>query len=904
MAFLVPVVVVAALLAANLAQAQSRDGRLTVTVSDQTGAVIPNATITVTSQDNADRAAAVSPTQTSEQGIAVLQGLTPGRYLVVIEFPGFETTVLRDVRVRAGDNRQNAVMAIQKLEDTVTVGQDPQRAASDPRGPAFGTVLTREQIDALSDDPEELKRQLQDMAGPGAVIKIDSFEGGQLPPKSQIRMIRFSRDTFAAENHAAGGLQIDIVTQPGVGPLRGDVRMRLRDGALTGRSPFVPKKGPERTQEYGFGMGGSLARERTSFNLNVNGLTSFETPNLNAALVTGTRAEALATRRPRDQMFFNANVDHALTKDQTLRMSAYGNGFSNRNLGIGDYNLPERAFETESSSYGFRAQHVGPLGRRFFMNSRVQLSWNDSQTRSSLEAPTVRVIDAFTSGGQQLAGGNRSRFANIASDLDYVRGIHSMRMGVVLDGQWSHSDSTSNYLGTYTFESLEAFEANLPRSYTRRIGDPTVDFSNLQGGLYLQDDIRVRRNLTLSPGIRYELQTHVSDVNNIGPRFGLTWSPGTSGKTSFRLSSGIFYDWLGLGTYEQTLRVDGFRQRELNIAYPSYPDPGGVGEIPAVNRYLLSEGVRMPRQVRFSGGVDRQVTRQTRVGVTWAHMRGTSLQRGENLNAPVDGVRPLPEFGNVIQVVSDARSRQDTVTVFFNASLNRPPPQPPGAPTGGAAAPPPLFPGLPVGRTQPLIDWRRASINGQYIAGWLRNNTDGDFASSPTGTLGSEWGTANGDVRHRMFVQFSAQTMRNLTTSVVMNMVGGTPYTLQTGLDDNGDLIFNDRPPGVARNTERANKQLFLNANVSYTFTFGRANPAAPPGTAIAVTQIGGVNSVQTIAVPQNGRFRVNIFASAQNLTNRANYIGYSGVQTSPFFRQPRDVVNPRRVDIGVNFGF
>jgi hypothetical protein len=153
-------------------------------------------------------------------------------------------------------------------------------------------------------------------------------------------------------------------------------------------------------------------------------------------------------------------------------------------------------------------------------------------------------------------------------------------------------------------------------------------------------------------------------------------------------------------------------------------------------------------------------------------------------------------------------------------------------------------------------------------------------------------------------VQFSAQTMRNLTTSVVMNMVGGTPYTLQTGLDDNGDLIFNDRPLGVARNTERTNKQLFLNANVSYTFTFGRANPAAPPGTAIAVTQIGGVNSVQTIAVPQNGRFRVNIFASAQNLTNRANYIGYSGVQTSPFFRQPRDVVNPRRVDIGVNFGF
>jgi len=901
MAFLVPVVLLLAILAADTARAQSRDGRLTVTVSDQTGAVIPNATVTITAQENADRTAAVSPSQTSEQGIAILQGITPGRYTVVIEFAGFETRTLRDVRVRAGDNRQNAVLAIQKLEDTVTVGQDPERAASDPRGPAFGTVLTREQLDALSDDPDELKRQLQDMAGPGAVIRVDSFEGAQLPPKSQIRMIRFSRDAFAAENHFAGGIQIDIVTQPGIGPLRGNVSMRLRDGSLTGRSPFVQKKGPERSQEYGFGLGGSLARERTSFNLNVNGMTAFDTPNLNAALLTGTRSEALALRRPREQIFMNVNVDHALTKDQTLRVNFNRNRGSNRNLGIGNYDLPERAFLTESTGYSLRAQHVGPLGRRFFINSRMQLTWNESESRSSLEAPTIRVLDAFTSGGQQLDGGSRNRFVNLASDLDYVRGIHSMRMGVVVDGQWSHSDSTSNYLGTYTFESLEAYEANLPRSFTRRIGDPNVDYFNMQGAVYVQDDIRVRRNLTLSPGVRYELQTHVSTYDNFGPRIGVTWSPGTSGKTSLRVSSGIFYDWLGLGTYEQTLRVDGFRQQELNVAYPLYPDPGTIGVIPPVNRYLLSQGVRMPRQLRFSGGIDRQVTRQSRVGLTWAQMRGTSLQRGENLNAPVDGVRPLPEFGNVIQVVSDARSRQDTLTLFYNISLNRPAP---GGAAGGAAPATPLVNGLPVGRTQPVIDWRRLSITGQYTTGWLRNNTDGDFSVSPTGDLAREWGAANNDVRHRVIMQISSQLVRNLTMSLLTNLVSGTPYTLQTGLDDNGDLIFNDRPAGIGRNTERAKEQLFLNANVNYSFTFGRANPAVPPPTAIGITNVGGATQVQTISVPQNGRYRVSMFASAQNLTNRRNYVGYSGVMTSPFFRQPRDVTNPRRVDFGVNFGF
>jgi hypothetical protein len=882
-------------------------GRLTITVADQTDAVIPGAKVIVTRIDGPEPRATRTE-ESNQQGIATIAGLAPGRYSVRVEFAGFENGALPDVRVRAGDNRQRIALAIQKLEDIVTVGQDPDRAASDPRGPAFGTTLTREQIDALSEDPDELKRQLSEIAGPGAVFRVDSFEGAQLPPKSQIRMIRISRDAFAAENHFAGGLQIDILTQPGIGPIRGNVSSRIRDGSMTGRSPFVQKKGPERSQDYSMGLSGSLARNRTSFNVNLGGVTSFITPNLNAALVSGTRSEALNVRRPTDQWNMNANIDHALTKDQTLRVGFNRNSRSSQNLGIGDYDLPERAYETESANYNARIQHVGPLGRRFFINSRASVSWNDSSTRSALEAPTIRVLDSFTSGGQQLSGGTRTRGAFIASDLDYVRGIHSMRMGLQFENNWYHSDSTANYLGTYTFENLAAYEANDPRSYTRRIGDPKIDYFNRQGAIYMQDDIRVRRNLTLSPGVRYETQTHVSDYNNVGPRFGATWSPGTSGKTSFRFSTGLFYDWLSTGTYEQTLRVDGFRQQELNIADPFYPDPGAIGVIPPVNRYLLSDNVRMPRQLRFSGGVERQVSRLSRLGVQWTHLTSTSLQRGQNLNAPVEGVRPLPEFGNVIEVVSDARLRQNSATIFFNTSFNRPPPAPPRREGAAAASPAPLppqaLPGLPGAPNQRFIDWRRMSVTGQYVAAWVRNNTDGDFSVPATGSLDREWGPAPGDVRHRMILQWSAQVVRNLTTSFVANASTGTPYTLQTGEDENNDLIFNDRPAGVARNTERAKGQFAVNGNVNYSFTFGRANPTTPPQTGIAVTSINGVVSAQTISVPQAGRYRVSVYAQVQNLTNRANYVGYSGVMTSQFFLRPRDVANPRRVDIGVNFGF
>src|SRR5207302_5772254 len=140
----------------------------------------------------------------------------------------------------------------------------------------FGSALTRDQVDALSDDPAEMAQQLQDMTG-GGIIRVDSFEGGQLPPKAMIKSIHVTRDAFAAENHSAGGLFIDIITQPGLGPLRGSGRYNLRDGELSGRSPFTPVKGPERTQQYGTSFSGSLIKDKASFNLSLNGSSSFET---------------------------------------------------------------------------------------------------------------------------------------------------------------------------------------------------------------------------------------------------------------------------------------------------------------------------------------------------------------------------------------------------------------------------------------------------------------------------------------------------------------------------------------------------------------------------------------------------------------------------------------------------
>ncbi len=150
-------------------------------------------------------------------------------------------------------------------------------------------------------------------------------------------------------------------------------------------------------------------------------------------------------------------------------------------------------------------------------------------------------------------------------------------------------------------------------------------------------------------------------------------------------------------------------------------------------------------------------------------MRGTSLQRGRNLNAPVDGVRPNPEFGNVIEVISDARSRQDTLTVFFNVSLNRPTP-PPAARLGGAgrrrrAA---ASAATRVADRTHAAAHRLARASRSRVSsstGWLRNNTDGDFSVVADWRPRGRVGHRSGDIRHRGLMQVSAQMVRNLTTS-------------------------------------------------------------------------------------------------------------------------------------------
>jgi hypothetical protein len=853
-------------------------GKLHVTVADPSGAVIPGAKVTIVSQEPANPANAANnvpadPVQTSQQGIAEVDGLAPGRYTIQAEFPGFETVQVRDVRVRAGDNRRSLTLPLKKVAEEVTVGRDNRSISLDPGGAAFSTILTRAQIEALPDDPEQMAQVLQAMAPPGATIRVDGFTGGRLPPKSQIRSIRLPRmDQYAAQNHGGMGgmLFIDIMTQPGNGPWRGSADFTFRDESMNAQNPFTPTKGIEELKQGGFSLSGTIVPNRSSFSFNAQSARQLDSGNLLATLPDST--EARATVQPTQRMNLMARFDQATTKDRMLRASYQRTAADRGNLGVGAYDLTERGYSNSMWDNMIRISENGPLGRQQFLESRLQVRWSDSEDRASVELPTVRVLDAFTRGGAQRSGGRRNLDFEAATDLDIVRGSHSYRVGVLAEGGNYRTDENSNYLGTYTFASLAEFDAGRPLSFTRRTGDPTIQYRNFQFGAYVQDDYRISRSVLVSYGVRYEAQTLLDDQLNFQPRASVAWSPMKSGRTTVRANWGVFNDWLGTSTYEQTLRFDGFRQQEINMLNPSYPNPGEGGTIPPTNRYFLSDGLILPESMSLGVGVDQAFTQAFRVTTTYTYRRGSRVLRGNNLNPLIDGTRPDPQFTNVIEVVGDADARLHQFGLNFSY-VN--------------------------------LAWRNAFLHGSYTISSSESNTTGAFSPPPTGDLSTEWGQLA--PRHRFGGMISLQPIRNLTVSANARAQSGMPYNITTGFDENGDGLFTDRPEGVERNSARTAVQFDMGMRVAYAIPFGTPRSAGGPGGGATVVIGGGGGGMPGGGFGGGGadrRFRVEFYASAQNVTNHYNYTGYSGVMTSEFFLQPTSVMNPRKVELGVRFGF
>ncbi len=186
-------------------------------------------------------------------------------------FEGFAPFQSAAISLAAGQvKRVDVAMAIQTEQQSVTVSDDSPTVSVDASGNASSVVLKGKDLDALSDDPDELSNELQALAGPsagpnGGQVYIDGFTGGQLPPKSAIREIRINQNPFSAEYDKLGYGRIEILTKPGTDKLHGQFFAMGNDNTFNTGNPFASNIPSYDSYQFNGTLNGSLSKWASFF---------------------------------------------------------------------------------------------------------------------------------------------------------------------------------------------------------------------------------------------------------------------------------------------------------------------------------------------------------------------------------------------------------------------------------------------------------------------------------------------------------------------------------------------------------------------------------------------------------------------------------------------------------------
>ena len=405
---------------------------------------------------------------TNERGEARFEGIRPGGYSGRVASVGFNPFTVEQFSIRAAARvtREVTLQVAGFAEDLdVTPTADDQRLMN-----AFTHQLTADQLAALPEDPEELALVLRQLVGGDADIRVDGFSGGRLPPGTQIQDVRIRYDVGAASS--GGGPRVEIRTTPGGDRWRNDAGMSAQDEALNSPDSFSGQRPTGQTRQFSWNLNGPVVRNRTGLSISVDRSKSSDNQLIRAAAPGGIYSSQI--EQPSDRIGLWTRITHQLTPAQAIRVDLGGTISEARNQGIGEFDLPERAFTSKGSGAALNVGHHATLRGRYVNDLRFTAEWNRTEVSSARDERTIRVLDAFTSGGAQQRGGYRSRTFEIANELEFtVRRLHQITAGLGVAGSDYQGDEDSNAFGTYTFASLAAFEAGQPTTFTQRVGDPT-----------------------------------------------------------------------------------------------------------------------------------------------------------------------------------------------------------------------------------------------------------------------------------------------------------------------------------------------------------------------------------------------------------------------------------------------
>jgi hypothetical protein len=813
------------------------------TVTDPSGALVPGVLIQLRGPGPELRATS------DDKGQYSFAAVPPGKYTVRAIAQGFSVGTRQGYDI-SSQQTLDIQLTIEAESQVVNVEETAGQVSTDPGSNGDALVLHPKELEALSDDPDELAQQLQAMAGPaagpsGGQIYIDGFTGGNLPPKSSIREIRINQNPYAPEFDMPGFGRIEILTKPGTDSFHGQAFGQYNSEDFNSRSAlFTGSSLPPYKQAFeGFSITGPIKKNKASFTLDFDRRDITENAFILATTLSSSFQPVTVNQgivTPQTRMNITPRIDYAINDKNTLIFRYQNTRIGQDDNGVGSYNLLSQAYNTRNQENTLQLTETAVLSAATINETRFQYSHVTSSNIAASDAPQINVPGSFVSGGsaQGNFGSTQNNF-ELTNNTTHIHGAHSFKWGARMREFLLSNTSETNFNGSYNFlggtgpeldannqpilgtteelTALQVYQRTLigqaegltdaqirllgggATQFQLGAGTPTLNVRQFDIGIYMNDDWRLRPNLTLSLGLRYENQTNISNNSDLAPRLAFAWGMDahgtTAAKTILRGGFGTFYSRIPLGSTLNAELYNGITQQSYFITNPSFfpaiPSTSQLTQSPQQLQELYA-GIVAPRIYQGSIAVDRTINKYSRITAQYMANRGNHLTRTLNINTPINGVYP---YGNpTLLELTEANgfSRQNQLIL------------------------------------SPNINYKKFFLFGFY--GYSHGKDDNEGAPANPYNLKQEWGPSTyADVRHRLVLGTNIPVPYGISISPFFIVNSGTPYNITTGIDSLDTGVAAERP-SLATNVSAAS---CTGTGFKYEAGYGCFNLNPAPGTAI-----------------------------------------------------------------------
>jgi hypothetical protein len=804
-------------------------------------------------------------TATDAVGAFHFDNIAPGKYTLECRAEGFRDTRMAAAVTSKRFTPLRIVMPISVEAESVTVatGVNVPVLSTETSENQNANAIDRNALDRVpvfdQDYITTMSRFLDDNATGtnGVTLVVNGIEAnGPGVTPSAVQEVKINNNPYSARFSRPGRARLEIVTKSGSPAYHGSLNFMFRDSVFDASNAFAAVKPPESRQYYEGSVTGPFGHsKRTSFLLSLDEdlLDQQAIVDLNAigaaeSLGLGPFAQAVAN--PTHHFFGSGRIFHDLANGDQFWIGYSYEHRSSQNSAVGGTTLPSAATDTRFLEHEINVSYLHQFSPHWLNQARFLVGHFDSSVASVLPAAQIAVSGLFTAGGAQ-ADSRRTEYHFDGTDFaTYASGRHQLSFGIdIPDISRRGLDDFTNRAGTYTFASAAAYTAATPATYLVQTGQGHVAFLEKILCGFVEDNIRVRPNLSLYLGVRYYWQNYFhDDPDNFAPRVSFAYAPRPTSKIVIRGGAGLFYDRTGPSPIADLLHFNGVNLLRFIVGPPlvSYPvNPLDLSQIPG-SVVTLDPRAHIPYTLQYSIGVERQVTAKSTFSAVYIGTRGIDVFRSIDANAPIltgGYVRPSPSLGQVRQIESQGYLKGNALELTFRGKPSK------------------YFSG-----------------QIQYTLSRTDNNTSGiTFFPANSYDAAADWGRADNDRLHKFDLLASTEPTRFFTLGVGLSLYSSKPVNITTGGDDNHDGILNDRPAGTGRDTMAGPGLIDLDLNLSHDFRLSKAKKEARV---------------------------LSLSLNSFNALNHPNYVTYIGTQSSPLFGRPVAAQPPRRMQLGVQFKF